>query len=120
MLAFYVALQEKKGPYCDRFVWNESVKLCHELGSIPPPTQQPTMHNCPSLNRAFSVEEAGERSSPSSTLTRSVFRNSPLLPIRFLPRVDPKLIDMHGDTIHENDASHMAGNILAYCEWQLY
>ena len=35
ILVFYVALQEKKGPYCNRFAWNKS--LATEVDMLYPP-----------------------------------------------------------------------------------
>eukprot|EP00957_Ditylum_brightwellii_P029190 2206468-Ditylum_brightwellii.AAC.1 len=33
ILAFYIALQDKKGNYCDKLVWNEPFPIWNESGS---------------------------------------------------------------------------------------
>eukprot|EP00957_Ditylum_brightwellii_P042418 3212013-Ditylum_brightwellii.AAC.1 len=61
-----------------------------------------------------------EASSSPPAPPESVFSDNPLLPKDLLSPVDCKLIAVYGDTIHDNDGSHMHGGISDDGDWQKY
>eukprot|EP00957_Ditylum_brightwellii_P193599 14742685-Ditylum_brightwellii.AAC.1 len=65
-------------------------------------------------------EEAREGSSSLSSPPGSVFTDDPLLPKSLLSPMDHKLIKVSGNTIHDNDGSHLAGGISDDDKWQQY
>eukprot|EP00957_Ditylum_brightwellii_P204671 15340358-Ditylum_brightwellii.AAC.1 len=64
-------------------------------------------------------DDAGEGTS-SVQPAESIFTDDPLLLDNQLMAADRLLISVYGDTIHDNDGSHMSGRIVDNKLWQQY
>eukprot|EP00957_Ditylum_brightwellii_P186304 14184653-Ditylum_brightwellii.AAC.1 len=64
-------------------------------------------------------DDAGEGTS-STQQGGSVFTDNPLFPNNQLTAADRLLISVYGDTVHNNDGSHLDGRIGDDKDWQQY
>eukprot|EP00957_Ditylum_brightwellii_P062639 4753949-Ditylum_brightwellii.AAC.1 len=87
---------------CNR--WSTGNPLPHAL-------ENENDQNAESRGQNTSAEEAGEGSSDQPSPPGSLFTDDPLLPKTLLLYVDWKLIEVYGDTMHDNDSSHLDGGM---------